>query len=103
MIRHEIKVQISDTESLKRLIEKAYFEEGQMGKIMGKNHFLPILESDDVNYAIFKDLNGATVKIYNEDIIDGNMRFMVNQNENEIKLNPISIYCIKENNKYIFY
>lgn len=103
MIKHEIKVEISSTDALQSLIEKAYFEEGQMGRIMGKDYFLPIDESDDVNYTIFKDLDGATAKIWNKDIIDGTMRFMVNHKDNQIKLTPISIYCIKEEGKYIFY
>lgn len=103
MIKHEIKVEISNTEALKSLIEKAYFEDGQMGRIMGKNHFLPIDESDDVNYTIFKDLDGATAKVWNKDIIDGTMRFMINHHGDEIKLTPVSIYCIKEEDKYIFY
>jgi len=103
MVKHEIKVEISSTDALQSLIEKAYFEEGQMGRIMGKYHFLPIDESDDVNYTIFKDLDGATAKVWNKDIIDGTMRFMVNHKDNEIKLTPISIYCIKEEGKYIFY
>lgn len=103
MIKHEIKVEISNNEALESLIEKAYFEKGQMGRIMGKEHFLEINESDDINYTIFKDLDGATVKITNSEVISGSMRFMVNQNENLIKMTPISIYCIKEEGKYIFY
>jgi hypothetical protein len=31
------------------------------------------------------------------------MRFIVEENEDEIKLYPISIYCIKEEDKYSFY
>lgn len=103
MVKYEIKVEISNTEELQKLIEKAYFEEGQMGRIMGKDHFLPIDESDDVNYTIFRDLDGATAKVWNKDIIDGTMRFMVNHQGDEIKLTPVSIYCIKEEDKYIFY
>lgn len=103
MVKHEIKVEISNTEVLQKLIEKAYFEDGQMGRIMGKENFLPIDESDDINYSIFKDLDGATAKVWNKDIIDGTMRFMVNHQNDEIKLTPVSIYCIKEEGKYIFY
>ena len=103
MVKHEIKVEISNTEVLQNLIEKAYFEDGQMGRIMGKENFLPIDESDDINYTIFKDLDGATAKVWNKDIIDGTMRFIVNHQGNDIKLTPVSIYCIKEEGKYIFY
>ena len=100
MVKHEIKVEISSTDALQSLIEKAYFENGQMGRIMGK-HFLNI--ENDVDYTILKDIEGP-IKVYNKDIIDGNLRFMVDKGENdEIRLNPISIYCIIQNEKYVFY
>lgn len=103
MIKHEIKVELNQTDALKTIIEKAYFDEGQMGKIIGKNHFIKIEESDDVNFTIFSGLNNVTVKITNEEVIDGTMRFVIDETENELRLYPISIYCIKEEEKYIFY
>lgn len=103
MVKHEIKVEISKSEELKTIIEKAYFEEGFMGKIMGKKHFINIDESDDVNFTIFKGLNNATVKVTNEELIDGSMRFIVDETEGDLRLYPVSIYCIKEGDKYIFY
>jgi hypothetical protein len=103
MIKHEIKVEFSNTEALKNLINKAYFEEGYMGKIMGKEHFIKVdEETDDVSYTIFKGLNSVTAKITNE-IIDGAMRFMIDETQGEVRLYPISIYCIQEEDKYIFY
>lgn len=103
MIKHEIKVELKNSEDLKKIIEKAYFEEGQMGKIVGKKHFIKIEQSDDVNWTIFNGLNNVTVKITNEEVIDGTMRFVIDETENELRLYPISIYCIKEEEKYIFY
>lgn len=103
MVKHEIKVEIDKPVEIRNLIEKAYYEEGDHGKILGKNHFIKIDESDDVNYSIFKGLNNATVKISNVDVIDGTMRFMVDENSSELRLYPVSVYTIKENNKYIFY
>lgn len=103
MVKNEIKVDFSNTESLKNIIEKAYFQDGLNGKILKKEHFIKIEESDDVNYAIFKDMNNVTVKINNTDIIDGSMRFLIDESEGEVRLYPISIYCIKEESKYIFY
>lgn len=101
MIKHEIKVELSDSNSIQELIEKTYFEEGDRGKIVGKKHYLTIEEVDDINYTIFKGLNNATVKVMN-DIIDGNMRFIVDESNGDIRLYPISIYCIKEG-RYSFY
>ncbi len=101
MIKHEIKVELSDSNSIQELIEKTYFEEGDRGKIVGKKHYLTIEEEDDINYTIFKGLNNATVKVMN-DIIDGNMRFIVDESNGDVRLYPISIYCIKEE-RYSFY
>lgn len=103
MVKHEVRVGMTNVEEIKSLIEKAYYEDGDHGKIMGKKHYLVIDESDDINYTIFKGLDGATVKIVNEELIDGTMRFIVDETEGEIRLYPISIYCIKEQDKYSFY
>jgi hypothetical protein len=102
MVKHEIKVELSDSTAIQQIIEKTYFENGQMGKILGKEHYLTIDESDDINHTIFKGLNNATVKITNE-IIDGSMRFLIDETEGDVRLYPISIYCIKEETKYSFY
>lgn len=103
MVKHEIKVEFNDTDTLKSLIEKSYFEEGFKGKILGKKHYLTIEDEDDINYTIFKGLNNATVKLLNESV-DGSIRFLVDETEGDIRLYPISTYCIKEENeKYSFY
>ena len=101
MVKHEIKVEFSDSTTIQTLIEKSYFEEGFKGKILGNKNFLTIDESDEINHTIFKGLNNATVKITNE-IIDGSMRFLVDETEGDVRLYPISIYCVKEE-KYTFY
>ncbi len=103
MVKHEIKVELNKTEDLKKIIEMAYFEEGLGGKILGKNHYLTISKEDDVNWTIFNGLHNATVKITNEEVIDGTMRFVIDEENDEVRLYPISIYCIKEEERYIFY
>ena len=40
MVKHEIKVELNKTEEIRQIIEKAYYEEGFGGKIIGKKHFL---------------------------------------------------------------
>ena len=103
MVKNEIKVEYSNSEVLKSIFEKAYFEEGTLGKITGKNHYISILPEDDINWTIFKGLNNVTTKLTN-DIIDGSARFLIDDtHETEIRLYPISIYCIKEEDRYIFY
>ena len=104
MLKHEIKVEFSNSEVLKTIIEKAYFEEGNLGKIQGKSNYFILNESvDEEAHSIIKGLHNATIKLSNIDVIDGSMRFIVEENADEIKLYPISIYCIKEEYKYSFY
>lgn len=100
-MRHEIKVEFSDSTVLQTLIDKVYFEQGTMGKIASKEHFIKIDESDDVLFTVFRGLNNATVKITN-DIVDGSMRFLIDETHGDVRIYPISIYCIKEE-RYSFY
>lgn len=104
MIKHEIRVDFPNSASLESIIKKAYFDEGDNGKILGNNNYIVVDESNDsICYSIFKGLNNATVKIVNEDVIDGTMRFLIDETKGEIRLYPISIYCIKDLNRWIFY
>jgi hypothetical protein len=103
MVKHEIKVELNKTEELRKIIELSYFEEGFGGKIIGKKHYLTITKEDDINWTIFNGLHNATVKITNDEVIDGTMRFVIDEENDEVRLYPISIYCIKEEERYIFY
>lgn len=103
MLKHEIKVEFKNSQELSSLIQKSYFLEGDSGKILTKSNYLKIAESDDVNYSIFKGLDGATVKILNDDVIDGSFRFLVEEIDDEVRLYPISIYAVKEGDRYSFY
>lgn len=103
MSKHEIKVEFNNSPELKSLIEKTYFEEGQSGKIIGKKNFIVVDEErDEITYSTIKGLNNATIKITNGEVIDGNMRFLIEETD-EIRIFPISTYCIKEDERYIFY
>jgi hypothetical protein len=103
MVKHEIKVELNKSEELRKIIDTSYFEEGFGGKLTGKKHYISITQEDDINWTIFNGLHNATVKIVCEDVIDGTMRFVIDESEGDVKLYPISIYCIKEEDRYIFY
>ena len=100
MAKNEIIVEISDNESIEKIIKKSYFENQPFGKLEGNKNSMEI--NDDLTHSILKGLNNTTIKVSNE-IIDGSMRFIVEESVENIKLIPISIYCIVENKKYIFY
>ncbi len=103
MTKYEIKVEYSNSTILKDLINKAYFDEGNLGKIISNKFFLTIDKKDEINWTIFNGLHNATAKITNEELIDGSLRFMVDESNGDVRLYPISIYCIQEADKYIFY
>ena len=92
MVKHEIKVELEKSEDLLNLIQKAYFQEGLNGKILGKDHYITIEESDDINWTIFNSLNNATVKISNSnDVRKLNEKNVIEIN---IRIAPIILkYC----------
>lgn len=102
MVRHEVKVGFAETEKLQQFIEDSYFRDGQQGRINGKKNSL-LVEKEDSNYKLLSELDGSVIKIWNSDIIDGTMRFMVSSKKGVVKINAISIYAILEEGKYIFY
>jgi len=100
-MKYEMKIEINRSEELKEIIEKSYFE-NNMGKLSGKKFHLKIDKEDPI-YIMLKGLNNMTVRITNENLIDGCSRFVVDEHEDHINLVPCSIYCIVENEKYSFY
>jgi hypothetical protein len=106
-MKSEIKIDFNNNEVLRSVIEESYFSSGQMGKLI-KNVSTPIRvtpQLDDILYTVIRGLNNATIKIQNSDLIDGNMRFMVDESgDGSINLNPISIYCVPvQDGRYSFY
>ncbi len=104
-MKSEIKIEFSNQEELKKVIEKAYFEEGYLGKLLTNKNFVEVTqEIDDVFYTVIKGLNNATIKVTNNDLIDGSCRFIVDDTGDNPKIYPISMYCIvDQNKKFIFY
>lgn len=104
-MKNEIKVEFGNKEILENLIKKSYFEGGQMGRLMGQKNFIELTpQVDDVVHTVAKGLHNATIKLTNSELIDGAFRFIIEDINDEIKLIPISMFCIvDENQKYSFY
>jgi hypothetical protein len=104
-MKSEIKIEFSNKKELKKIIEKAYFEEGYLGKLLTNSNFIEVTpDVDDILHTVIKGLNNATIKISNEELIDGTCRFIVDDTGDNPKIFPISMYCIVDDNKkYIFY
>ena len=100
-MKYEMKIEFDRVLELKNLINKSYFENNN-GKLNGKDQYLKI-DTNDPIYLMLKGLNNMTIRITNEELIEGSARFVVDEHINHINLLPCSIYCIIENSKYSFY
>lgn len=101
-MKYELKIEFKDKDQLKSIIDQTYFDNGNNGKLKGKLSPLSI-DKEDPLFIVFKGLNNATTKIFNDDVIDGVLRCVVDENEERINLFPINNYCIIEQEKYSFY
>jgi len=101
-MKYELKIEFKDNQQLEQVIQKSYFEDGTLGKLVGKKSYVTI-DSEDPLFIIFKGLNNITVKLINEEMIDGSMRCVVDETDKAISLYPINNYCIVEDKKYSFY
>jgi len=101
-MKYELKIEFKIKEELERVIQSSYFEDGTMGRLVGKKTFLTI-GSEDPLFIIFRGLNNMTVKLTNDDMFDGSMRCVVDETPEVISLYPINNYCIVEDSKYSFY
>jgi hypothetical protein len=101
-MKYEIKIEFKDKDQLKKTIDQSYFEDGTRGKLVGKKCSVSI-EKDDPLFIVFKGLNNITAKLTNDELIDGSMRCVVDENEDLIKLYPVNNYCVMEDEKYSFY
>lgn len=101
-MKYELKIEYKDKSQLERVIKTSYFDDGNLGKLQGKKDYLKI-SSDETMFIAFKGLNNITVKLTNEELIDGSMRFVVDETHDSVSLYPINNYCIVEDQKYSFY
>jgi len=101
-MKYEIKIEFENKKELKNIIESCYFGKNGCGKLHNKEEFLTI-EKEDPYFILFKGLSNATIRITNQNLIDGIMRFVITETQDLIQLHPCSIYCIIEDGKYSFY
>jgi hypothetical protein len=101
-MKYEIKIEYKDNTKLDEVIKSSYFDDGTKGKLIGKKSCLKI-HKDDPLFLVFKGLNNMTAKILNEDLIDGSVRCVVDETQENINLYPVNPYCIIEGEKYSFY
>lgn len=99
----EARLKFNDDSTLENIIKKCYFEDDNLGKIMGNDNYFTVDKDNEV-YNELKGLNKATVKFENDNLIDGVIRCLIKEDGDDIKAYPVSIYCIRlENDLYSFY
>ena len=101
-MKYELKIEFKDNTEINRVVESSYFESGNLGKLIGKKDYLTINSSDPL-FIMFRGLNNMTIKIINEEMIDGSMRCVVDETPEIVNLYPINNFCIIEDKKYSFY
>lgn len=101
-MKYEIKIEYTKTKELKELIESSYILNSEIGNLSSNRPCLEISDIDPI-YHFLKGLNNMTIRIFNEDIIDGTCRFVIDEQQNFINLHPCSIYCTVEDGRYSFY
>lgn len=105
-MKTDIKIEFNNKEVLTDLIKKAYFGDNQMGRLSGKDNFIQIDSNVDNDiFNIINGLNNATIKVINSELIDGSLRFIIDDKDGVVKMYPVSIFCVFDNEqqRYYFY
>ena len=61
MVKHEIKIELEKTEEIRNIIQKAYYEDGFGGKIVGKQTFI-LFSLNDSTFVSSTTLSIGAVK-----------------------------------------
>lgn len=102
-MKHELKIEFKEKSQLNEVIQMSYFSDANNGKLIGKKHSISIPQEDPL-FIAFKGLNNVTIKLINEEMIDGSLRcVVVQEDDTKVELFPINNYCIIEEQKYSFY
>jgi hypothetical protein len=103
-MKSDLKIEFKNGEILNDVILESYFKEDPKGRLNGKSKYIEVTKDlDNVLFTSIKGLNKATIKIFNEEKIDGYCRFIINEEKDSLKIYPISIICVIDNGRYSFY
>jgi len=96
-MRHELKTEFKDTKTLLQFIKKCYSN----GVLIDKNQKMAFEKESHINN-MCKGLTNLTIRLWNDEIIDGTIRFIIEEYGEEVFLHPCSIIYEMENDKYSF-
>ena len=99
-MKSEIKVEINNSELILNFFDKCYKD----GRIQNESNSILIKKSDDKDlFDLLKDSDGIIARLTNKDVIDGFCRFLVEKNSKGVKLYSMSINCISDQDRFIFF
>lgn len=102
-MKQELRLNFNEDKVLNNIINKCYFDGDNLGKIRGNENYF-VIENNSDAYTELEGLNNIVVKFENDRLIEGIIRCLIKNEDNQIKAYPVSIYCIKlENEFYSFY
>ena len=96
-MKYELRIEFKDTKLFIDYIKKTY----KNGILNDRSQKITFNKETDI-FKLCKGLNSIAVRLYNEEIIDGALRCILIEKEDEISFFPCSLYCEQENNKYSF-
>lgn len=96
-MKHEIKIEFKDNNLLTDLIKSCY----KNGVLVDRTKKL-VFEKDTHIFNLCKGLSNHTARLWNEELIDGTIRLIIQEENDTICLYPCSIRYEMDNNKYSF-
>jgi hypothetical protein len=96
-MKHELKIEYKDTKALHDFIKSSY----ENGVLINKNNKLTF-DNKSQFYNLCKGLSNHTIRLINDELIEGSLRFSIQEEEDNIVLYPCSIIYEIDNNKYSF-
>jgi hypothetical protein len=96
-MKHELKIEYKDTKTFSNFIKSCY----DNGVLVNKNAKI-IFDKKSNFYNLCKGLSNHTIRLTNEELIDGSLRFSIQEEKDIIVLYPCSIIYEMDDNKYSF-
>lgn len=96
-MKHELKIEYKDTKTFSAFIRETY----NNGVLTNKNSKM-IFEKNSNIYSICRGLSNHTIRLTNDELIDGSLRFSIQEENDRIYLYPCSIVYEMDGNKYSF-
>jgi hypothetical protein len=96
-MKHELKIEYKDTKTFSTFIESSYKD----GNLVNRNNKMIFTKGSTI-HSLCKGLSNHTIRLTNDEIIDGSLRLSIQEEGEEVALYPCSIVYEMDSNKYSF-